>query len=74
MSYTTERKKKMLVIKINEMTRNDMVKIAEASSAKMTAEMEAFLAELIENGKYAKPTGDEFDLFDKLFDAMEEAA
>ena len=63
----------MLVLKINEMTRNDMVKIAEASSAKMTAEMEAFLAELIENGKYAKPTADEFDLFDELFDEMEAA-
>jgi hypothetical protein len=56
------------------MTRNDMVKIAEASPAKMTTEMEAFLAKLVEDGKYAKPTGDEFDLFDELFDAMEEAA
>jgi hypothetical protein len=64
----------MLILKINEMTRNDMVKIAEASTAKMTAEMEAFLAKLVENGKYAKATGDEFDKFDELFDAMEEAA
>ncbi len=64
----------MLILKINEMTRNDMVKIAEASPAKMTTEMEAFLAKLVEDGKYAKPTGDEFDLFDELFDAMEEAA
>ncbi len=64
----------MLVLKIDQMNRNDMVKIAEASSAKMTAEMEAFLAKLIEDGKYAKPTEDEFDLFDELFDAMEEAA
>ena len=64
----------MLILKINEMTRNDMVKIAEASPAKMTIEMEAFLAKLVEEGKYAKPTVDEFDLFDELFDAMEEAA
>ena len=64
----------MLVLKIDQMNRNDMVKIAEASSAKMTAEMEAFLTKLIEDGKYAKPTEDEFDLFDELFDAMEEAA
>ena len=64
----------MLVLKIDQMNRNDMVKIAEASSAKMTAEMEAFLVKLIEDGKYAKPTEDEFDLFDELFDAMEEAA
>jgi len=64
----------MLVLKIDQMNRNDMVKIAEASSAKMTAEMEAFLTKLIENGKYAKPTEDEFDLFDELFDEMEEAA
>ena len=46
----------MLVLKIDQMNRNDMVKIAEASSAKMTAEMEAFLTKLIEDGKYAKPT------------------
>jgi hypothetical protein len=64
----------MLVLKIDQMNRNDMVKIAEASSAKMTAEMEAFLTKLIEDGKYAKPTEDEFDLFDELFDEMEEAA
>mgnify|MGYP001258362038 CR=1 FL=1 len=64
----------MLILKINEVTRNDMVKIAEASPADMTADMEAFLAELVVKGKYAKPTGDEFDLFDELFDAMEEAA
>jgi hypothetical protein len=56
------------------MTRNDMVKIAEASPAEMTAEMAEFLAELVKKGKYAKPTGDEFDVFDELFDAMEEAA
>ena len=36
----------MLILKINEMTRNDMVKIAEASPAEMTAEMSEFLAEL----------------------------
>ena len=64
----------MLVLKIDQMNRNDILKIAEASSAKMTAEMEAFLTKLIENGKYAKPTEDEFDLFDELFDEMEEAA
>ena len=64
----------MLILKINEMTRNAMVKIAEASPAKMTAEMAEFLAELVKKGKYAKPTGDEFDVFDELFDAMEEAA
>ena len=63
----------MLMLKINEMTRNDMVKIAEASPYKMTAEMEVFLAKLIEDGKYAKPTDDEFDLFDELFDALEDA-
>ena len=61
----------MLILKINEMTRNDMVKIAEASPAEMTAEMAAFLAELVKKGKYAKPTDDEFDVFDELFDAME---
>jgi hypothetical protein len=64
----------MLILKINEMTRNDMVKIAEASPAKMTAEMAEFLEGLVKKGKYAKPTGDEFDMFDELFDAMEEAA
>ncbi len=61
----------MLILKINEMTRNDMVKIAEASPAEMTAEMAEFLEELVKQGKYAKPTGDEFDVFDELFDAME---
>ena len=63
----------MLLLKINEMTRNDMVKIAKASPANMTAEMEDFLVKLIEGGKYAHPTGDEYDKFDELFDAMEEA-
>ena len=64
----------MLVLKINEVTRNDMVKIAEASPAEMTVEMEAFLAKIVEGGKYAKATEDEIELFDELFDAMEEAA
>lgn len=58
----------MLLIK---MTRNDMVKIAEASLATMTVEMKAFLETLIEAGRYAEPTDDEFDLFDKLLDEME---
>ena len=40
----------------------------------MTAEMAEFLEGLVKKGKYAKPTGDEFDMFDELFDAMEEAA
>tara|TARA_R110000787_G_scaffold22767_1_gene65770 strand:+ start:791 stop:1078 length:288 start_codon:yes stop_codon:yes gene_type:complete len=65
---------KMLILKIDQVLRNDMIKIAEASSAKMTVEMEAFINKLIEDGKYAKPTEDEFDLFDELFDAMEDAA
>jgi len=51
-----------------------MVEIAKASLATMTVEMEAFLAKLIEDGKYAEPSGDEFDLFDKLLDEMEEVA
>ena len=59
---------KMLRLKT---TRNDMIKIAEAFPAKMTVEMEDFINKLIEDGKYAEPTEDEFDLFDELFDAME---
>ena len=49
----------MLILKIDQVLRNDMIKI---------------INKLIEDGKYAKPTEDEFDLFDELFDAMEDAA
>tara|TARA_R100000995_G_C3451846_1_gene108566 strand:+ start:503 stop:691 length:189 start_codon:yes stop_codon:yes gene_type:complete len=55
-----------------KMTRDDMVKIANASLATMTEEMEWFLSKLIEYGKYAEPSEIEFYLFDKLLDEMEE--
>jgi len=58
---------------ISKVTRDFLIKVAEASKAAMTAEMTAFINELVARGRYADVTSDEIEKFDGLFDAMEGA-
>ena len=51
--------------------RKFLVDVAKASDSKMTEEMVAFIEKLTADGLYTEASKDEIELFDSLFDAME---
>ena len=60
-----------MILKTTETMRKFLVDVAKASDSKMTEEMVAFIEKLTADGLYTEASKDEIELFDSLFDAME---
>jgi hypothetical protein len=61
-----------MMIKMQEIMRKFLVDVAKAADAEMTEEMATFIKKLTVDGLYAEATEDEIELFDQLFETMED--